>query len=331
MRFKDVLITGGAGFIGSHLSEALLQKGCRVTVIDNLSTGKLSNVEHLEDDPNFRIIVASAAEHDLLEKEIPKHDFVYHLASAVGVKLIMEKPVKTVETIYHTTDMVLKACSTYRRPVLVTSTSEVYGRSEAIPFREDEDVVLGSTEKRRWAYAYAKALNEFLALAHFYETNLPVLIVRLFNAVGPRQVSQYGMVLPSFVRQALEGKPITVYGDGSQRRCFCSVYDVVEGLIRLPGAPNAVGQVVNLGSQEEISIRALAELVRHSCGSESEITYTPYEDAYGPGFDDMRRRVPDLNRARDLIGWEPEYGIDEIVLQVATYMRTATLGVDRTW
>src|SRR5919112_65495 len=248
MEPTNVLITGGAGFIGSHLSEVLLEKGCHVTVIDDLSTGKWSNVDHLEQDPNFRIIITSASDRDLLEQEVPKHDFVYHLASAVGVKLIIEEPVKTIETIFHSTDLVLRACAKYRRPVLLTSTSEVYGRSGAIPFREDEDVVMGPTEKRRWAYACAKALDEFVCLAHFYETNLPVFIVRLFNTVGPRQVSQYGMVLPTFVRQALEAKSMTVYGDGSQQRCFCSVHDVVAGLMRLPRVTSAVGKVVNIGS-----------------------------------------------------------------------------------
>ena len=322
MEPKKVLITGGAGFIGSHLSEALLKKGCDVTVIDDLSTGKWSNVDHLEQDPNFRIIITSAADSDLLEQEVPKHDFVYHLASAVGVKLIIEEPVKTIETIFHSTDLVLKACSKYRRPILITSTSEVYGRSEAVPFREDEDVIMGPTEKRRWAYACAKALDEFVGLAHFYETNLPVFIVRLFNTVGPRQVSQYGMVLPSFVRQALEGKPITVYGDGSQRRCFCSVHDVVEGLTRLPRVPSAAGRVVNLGSQEEVSIRALAESVRDLLHSDSEIVYIPYEEAYGAGFDDMQRRIPDLTRAKDLMGWAPKHSIDEIISEVAARMKT---------
>jgi len=323
MKFKDILVTGGAGFIGSHLSEALLKKGCRVTVIDDLSTGKWSNVGHLEDDPNFRIIITSAADRDSLEEEVPKHDLVYHLASAVGVKLIIEEPVKTVEEIFHPTDIVLKMCSKYRRPALITSTSEVYGKSIAIPFREDEDVIMGPTEKRRWAYACAKALDEFIALAHFYETSLPVFIVRLFNTVGPRQVSQYGMVLPSFVRQALADEPITVYGDGSQQRCFCSVYDVVEGLISLPRVPRATGRVVNLGSQEEISIRALAELVRDTLCSNSEIVYVPYEEAYGPGFDDMPRRVPDLNRAKKLIEWKPKYSTDEMILQVANFMQAA--------
>src|SRR5215211_2259734 len=323
MKFKEVLITGGAGFIGSHLSEALLKKGCRVTIIDDLSTGRWSNVDHLNGDPDFRVIITSAADHDLLEQEVPKHDVVYHLASAVGVKLIVEEPVKTVETIFNSTDLVLKACSKYRRPVLITSTSEVYGRSQMIPFREDEDVVMGPTEKRRWAYACAKALDEFVGLAHFYETNLPVFIVRLFNTVGPRQVSQYGMVLPSFVRQALEGKPMTVYGDGGQQRCFCSVHDVVEGLIRLPRVSSAAGKVVNLGSQEEVSILALAQRVRDVLHSDSEIVYVPYEKAYGPGFDDMRRRIPDLARAKNMIGWAPKHSIEDTISEVAAHMKVA--------
>ena len=318
---NNILITGGAGFIGSHLSEALLDSGCRVTVIDNLSTGKWSNIDHLKSNPNFRAIIAPADDSQLLEQEIPDHDLVYHLASDVGVKLIIERPVKSVETIFHCTDMVLKVCSKYRRPVLITSTSEVYGRSEAVPFREDADVVMGPTEKRRWAYSCAKTLDEFLALAHHYETSLPVFIVRLFNTVGVRQTSQYGMVLPTFVEQALAGRPITVYGDGKQQRCFCSVHDVTRGLIELPKVPQAQGKVVNLGSQEEISIYSLATRVRDLCGSSSEIEIIPYEKAYGPGFDDMMRRVPDLTRATELIDWAPKYSLDEIILQVADYQR----------
>ena len=256
-----------------------------------------------------------------MEAEVAQHDLVYHLASAVGVKLIIEKPVETVETIFHGTDVVLKAASKFRRPVLLTSTSEVYGKSEAIPFKEDADVVMGPTSKRRWAYACAKALDEFLALAHFYQTNLPVHIVRLFNTVGPRQTGQYGMVLPSFVRQALDGQSMTVFGDGSQRRCFCSVFDVVDALVRLPQAPAAAGKVVNVGSQEEVTIQELAERVRAVCGSKSEIVHVPYESAYGPGFDDMRRRVPDLSRVRGLIGWAPKHNLDAIIAQVAESMR----------
>ena len=312
----NVLITGGAGFIGSHLADALLRDGASVTVIDNLSTGKWSNIDHLKQNEKFRAVIDSCADRELMEAEAPRHDLIYHLASAVGVKLIIERPVETVDTIFHGTDVVLRAASKYRRPVLITSTSEVYGKSEAIPFREDDDIVMGPTSKRRWAYACAKALDEFLALAHFYETNLPVYIVRLFNTVGPRQMGQYGMVLPNFVRQALEGAPITVFGDGQQRRCFCSVFDVVDCLVRLPRQERAAGKVVNVGSQEEVSIRELAERVRVHCGSKSQIVQVPYDRAYGPGFDDMARRVPDISRAYELTGWKPRHNLDEIIAQV---------------
>lgn len=233
----------------------------------------------------------------------------------------MEQPVKTVETIFHTTDVVLRAASRFRRPVLITSTSEVYGKLDDVPFREQDDVVMGSTEKRRWAYACAKALDEFLALAHYAETKLPVFVVRLFNTVGPRQTGQYGMVLPTFVSQALRNEPITVYGDGQQRRCFCSVYDVVEALKRLPGAREAAGQVVNIGSQEEVSIEGLAKRVIERVKSGSTIKLIPYAEAYGDGFDDMRRRVPDISRARDLIGWAPTHNLDTIIDQVAETFR----------
>jgi UDP-glucose 4-epimerase len=321
-RQQNVLITGGAGFIGSHLAEALLRGGGHVTVIDNLSTGKWQNIGAFSEHPNFRAVVASCAERELVEAEVARHDMVYHLASAVGVKLIIERPVETVDTIFHTTDVVLKAASKFRRPVLLTSTSEVFGKSEEIPFREDADVVMGATSKRRWAYACAKALDEFLALAHFYQTNLPVYIVRLFNTVGPRQMGQYGMVLPNFVRQALENKPITVYGDGTQRRCFCSVLDVVDALLRLPQTSAAAGKVVNVGSQEEVTIQQLAERVRGLCRSKSEIVFVPYESAYGPGFDDMRRRVPDLTRVKELIGWSPKHNLDAIITSVVDYHRS---------
>jgi UDP-glucose 4-epimerase len=321
MDYKRVLITGGAGFIGSHLSEALLSRGCQVTVLDNLSTGHWSNIAHLKSAPGFRAIIASADECELLEREIPQHDLVYHLASAVGVKLIIDQPVKTVETIFRCTDVIMNLCSKYRVPVLLTSTSEVYGKSGEVPFREDSDIVMGPTEKRRWAYACAKALDEFLALAHYYETSMAIYIVRLFNTVGPRQSAQYGMVLPNFVQQALLGQPITVYGDGQQQRCFCSVLDVIEGLIALPQVPEAQGCVVNIGSQEEISINELALRVKELCESTSEIVFIPYESAYGPGFDDMRRRIPDLSRAREFINWSPRHNIDDIIRQVADERR----------
>ncbi len=324
MNFQNIVVTGGAGFIGSHLVEALLKRGYHVTIIDDLSTGKWSNISHLEDNPNFRAIIASAADTQLLEKEIPNHDLVYHLASAVGVKLIIEQPVKTVESIFHTTDVVLKLCSRYRKPVVITSTSEVYGKSTTVPFSEEMDVVMGATEKRRWAYACAKALDEFLALAHFYETNLPVFIVRLFNTVGPRQTGQYGMVLPTFVEQAVNGKSLTVYGDGKQKRCFCSVHDVIEGLIQLPLVPKVAGKVVNLGSQEEVSIEQLAQRVIEIAGANSTIEYIPYEQAYGAGFDDMQQRIPDLKRAQTLINWNPQYSLDDIIHQLVQLRKHPT-------
>lgn len=313
---KKILITGGAGFIGSHLAERLLAIGHAVTVIDDLSTGSWRNIGHLQRHPQFRVLVASAADRELMFAEVSEHHLVYHLASAVGVKLIIDQPVKTVETIYQTTDVVLSACARYRRPVVITSTSEVYGNSTAVPFREDADVVMGPTEKRRWAYACAKALDEFLALAHFYETSLPVFIARLFNTVGPRQSPRYGMVLPNFVRQALAHEPITVYGTGAQSRCFCSVFDIVEGLVRLPNAEDAVGRVVNLGSQEETTIVDLARTVVRITGSPSEIVFVPYAEAYGPGFDDMMRRVPDLTRASTLLGWSPTRSLADIITSI---------------
>jgi UDP-glucose 4-epimerase len=318
---EKVLITGGAGFIGSHLAEQLLNRGCQVTVIDNLATGQRRNLRTIKDRPGFRVMLASVAERGLLEQEIPRHSLVYHLASAVGVQRVMDRPVQAVETTFHATARVLRACAKHRRSVLVTSTSEVYGKSEDLPFREDADVVIGPPQKRRWSYACAKALDEFLALAHHQETGLPVFVVRLFNTVGPRQTGRYGMVLPTFVGQALQGGPITVYGDGQQRRCFCSVHDIVAGLIQLPQTARAVGQVVNLGSQEEVTMIQLAQRVKELCGSGSPIQLVPYERAYGAGFEDMRRRVPDLSRARELIGWNPRLGLDEIIAEVARHMQ----------
>lgn len=316
-----MLITGGAGFIGSHLAERLLKVGTSVTVIDDLSTGQWANINHLEANPNFRAVIASALDRTLICDEVRNHDVVYHLASAVGVRLIMEQPVKTVETIFEATDVVLSACSRYRKPIVLTSTSEVYGKSTDIPFKESADVVMGSTEKRRWAYACAKALDEFLALAHFYETELPVYVVRLFNTVGVRQTGQYGMVLPNFVRQALANEPVTVFGDGQQRRCFCSVRDVVSALVKLPKSRSAIGKVVNVGSQEETTIEELAQRVITLSDSSSTIRYIQYEEAYGAGFDDMQRRVPDLERAWTLLKWEPRIGLDDIIRELVTEAR----------
>lgn len=317
MSYENILVTGGAGFIGSHLCERLLREGHSVTLIDDLSSGRWSNIHHLSADPGFRAIVASVAERDLVMEAVAQHDLVYHLASAVGVKRIMEQPVETVENTFHATNVVLAACARFRRPVVITSSSEVYGKSDRFPFREDSDVVMGPTQNRRWAYACAKALDEFLALGHYYQSTLPVHIVRLFNTVGPRQTGRYGMVLPSFVDQALAGRPLTVHGDGTQRRCFCSVHDVVEGLLRLPLAEASAGKVVNLGTQQEISMRDLAELVIDVCGSQSPIELIPYAEAYGPAFDDMMRRVPDTTRAEELIGWSPAWKLRDIVQEVA--------------
>lgn len=323
---RRYLITGGAGFVGSHLSEALLDAGHAVSIIDNLSTGRWTNIGHLEGRPGFRVLIAPAEDERLLKREVPEHDVVYHLASAVGVKFIIDRPVETVQTIVRTTDVLMDACSRYRRPMLLTSTSEVYGKSKELPFREDADVVMGATSKRRWAYACAKALDEFLVLAHYYEMSLPVFVVRLFNTVGPRQTGQYGMVLPTFVRQAMAGHDVTVYGDGTQRRCFCSVHDVVRALVDLTSCPDAVGQVVNVGSQEEVSMTELAERVLQRTGSASNILYIPYEQAYGPGFDDMARRIPDTGKVSRLIGWVPERKLDAIVDElVAQHVPTPIL------
>jgi UDP-glucose 4-epimerase len=313
---RNYLVTGGAGFIGSHLTEALLRAGNSVTVIDDLSTGRWENIAGLESSSfnnRFRAIIASVDDSRLMDQEVPKHDFVYHLASAVGVKLIIERPVETVQRIIRTTDTLVEACARYRRPLLLTSTSEVYGKSETIPFQEENDVVIGSTSKRRWAYAAAKMLDEFLVLAHYYQSGLPVYLVRLFNTVGRRQSGQYGMVLPRFVAAAKRNQPLEIYGDGNQQRCFCSVLDVVDALLRFPDTPQAIGQVVNLGSNEEISIRKLAERVISILGSQSTMEYVSYEDAYGPGFDDMRRRIPDLKRVKELLGWSPKISLDEII------------------
>lgn len=316
MAGKKYLVTGGAGFIGSHLTGALLRQGHSVTVIDDLSTGRWSNIASFEENPSFRVLVAKCEDVALMREEVSRCDFVFHLASAVGVQLIIDHPIETIQRIVRGTDVVIEECSKYRKPILLTSTSEVYGKSEQIPFREDDDVVMGPSSKRRWAYACAKVLDEFLVLAHYYQTSLPVFIVRLFNTVGPLQSSQYGMVLPRFVEQALTGRAITVYGTGEQRRCFSSVADIVRGLTSFPSHPEAMGKVINLGNNEEISMNNLAELVRSMTGSESEIVHISYDKAYGPGFDDMQRRIPSLDRAREYLGWEPVENLESIVRSV---------------
>jgi UDP-glucose 4-epimerase len=329
MKASKFLITGGAGFIGSHLAERLLKDGASVTVLDDLSTGKWDNLENVKDHGRLRLIYASASDLVLLQNEIPQHDFIYHLASSVGVKLIIDEPIRTVQNIVQSTDAVLHVCSKYRRPVLITSTSEVYGKSNQIPFREDADVVMGATCKRRWAYACAKALDEFLALAHFYQTGLPVYIVRLFNTVGPRQTGRYGMVLPNLLAQAISGEPLTVYGTGKQSRCFCSVHDVVEALTRFPDCREAIGTVTNIGTQEEVSILDLAQRIKTLTGSHSKTEFVPYERAYGPGFDDMERRVPDTTRAHELLNWTTTRTLNDIILEMAVLMKAKASSLEK--
>ena len=316
-----ILITGGAGFVGSHLADKLINQGHEITVIDDLSTGRYSNVEHLEGTPNFRLIIDTVLNQDLMEELIRESDRVFHMASAVGVRLIMEQPVKTIETIFHGTDVVLKYCSRYRKRVLIPSTSEVYGKGASIPFREEDDLLTGATDKHRWAYACAKTLDEVLALAHWKETRLPVVVVRLFNTVGPRQTGQYGMVVPRFIHSAMKNEPITVFGDGTQQRCFGHVLDVVEGLSKLLESPQCFGQVINLGNDEEVSILGLAEKAIELSGSKSEIRFIPYEEAYGDGFEDMRRRVPGLDKAKRLIGYQPTRSLTDIINDVANEFR----------
>ncbi len=307
--------------MGSHLADKLIGEGHEITVIDDLSTGRYSNVEHLDGEKNFRLIIDTVLNDKLMEELIRETDRVYHMASAVGVKLIMEHPVKTIETIFRGTDVVLGFCSRYRKRVLIPSTSEVYGKGASVPFREEDDLLTGSTDKHRWAYACAKTLDEFLALAHWKETRLPVAVVRLFNTVGPRQTGQYGMVVPNFIKSAIKNEPLTVHGDGTQSRCFGHVYDVVEGLTKVIETPECFGQVVNLGNAEEVTIKGLAEKAIEMTGSSSEIRYIPYSEAYGEGFEDMQRRVPSLEKAKRLIGYQPTRTLETIINDVAEQFR----------
>jgi len=316
------LITGGAGFIGSHLADLLLQDAQHhVTLLDNLATGRYSNITHLENHPRVRLLIGSIMDEKLIDDVVRDADQVFHLASAVGVKLILERPVQSIETIVKGTNIVLGSASRYRRPVLITSTSEVYGKSTAVPFREEGDLVMGATDKQRWAYASAKALEEFLALAHYRETRMPVVITRLFNTVGPRQTGRYGMVLPTFVRQALKNQPLTVYGDGQQSRCFSHVSDVAGALAALMRTPEARGQVVNIGNNKEVTILQLAERVKTLLNSMSRVEAIPYEEAYTDGFEDMVRRVPCLDKARRLIGYEPRKTLDDCIMDAAAIIR----------
>lgn len=318
-----ILITGGAGFVGSHIADRMIGDGHEVTVIDDLSTGRYANVAHLEGDKNFRLIIDTVLNQPLMEELIREADRVYHMASAVGVRLIMEQPVKTIETIFHGTDVVLSRCARYRKRVLIPSTSEVYGKGVSVPFREEDDLLTGATDKHRWAYACAKTLDEFLALAHYKETRLPVVVARLFNTVGPRQTGQYGMVVPRFVHAALKNEPIEVHGDGTQSRCFGHVLDVVEGLVKTLETPSCFGEVINFGSDAEVSINDLAKRAIELTGSTSEIRYVPYDQVYGEGFEDMRRRVPSLEKANRLLGYKPTRTLDDIINDVADEFRSA--------
>jgi UDP-glucose 4-epimerase len=316
------LITGGAGFIGSHLSDALLEAGHHVSVLDDLSTGSMENIAHLKTHAAFQYTIDSVTNEPLLAELIDGSDIIFHLAAAVGVKKIVEEPVHTIETNVHGTEVVLKHANKKKKLVVIASTSEVYGKSVAVPFHEDDDLVLGPTPKHRWAYACSKAIDEFLALAYWKEKKLPVIIVRFFNTVGPRQSGQYGMVIPNFVRQALAAQPITVHGDGTQSRSFTYVGDVVGALLMLIQERGAIGQVFNVGNPEEVTILELAQRVRKLTASKSEIVLVPYEQAYEVGFEDMPRRVPNLTKIRALIGYEPRVNLDEILMRVIDHFQT---------
>ncbi len=312
----EVLVTGGAGFIGSHLCEALLREGHQVTALDNISTGRFENVSHLQEDPSFELVVGSILQPMLVDKLVERADRVYHLAAAVGVNLIVENPVDSMTTNIKGTEIVLEMANRYRKKTLVTSTSEIYGKNSAGPVKEDDDRILGSPLKTRWSYSTAKALDEILAYVYFKEKKLPTVIVRLFNTIGPRQTGHYGMVVPRFINQALLGHPITVYGTGEQSRCFLSVSDAVSAMMRLMETPGAEGDVFNIGSCEEITINELAAKVVKIAGGDSSIEHIPYSEAYEEGFEDMERRVPDCTKVRELVGFEPTMTLDEIIKQM---------------
>ena len=313
------LITGGAGFIGSHLAERLLDRGDKVVLLDNLSTGSMENIRHLKGSSRMEYHLDAIENRHLLAELVDDADVIVHLAAAVGVRLIVESPVRTIETNVNGTQMILEAASKKRKLVLTASTSEVYGKSSQVPFREDADLVIGPTNKGRWSYAASKALDEFLALSYWKEKKVPVIVARLFNTVGPRQTGRYGMVMPNFVKQALENEPISVYGDGKQSRCFCDVRDTVEGLIRLMDRDGAVGEVVNVGNTEEISIEGLARVVKERTKSTSPVVYVPYDQAYEPGFEDMMRRVPSVEKLHALTGFRPKTPLTEMIDRVAAY------------
>ena len=315
------LITGGAGFIGSHLAEALLERGDYVTVIDDLSTGRLNNIEHLRTNPNFQLAVETILNETVMDRLVSECDVIYHLAAAVGVELIVKSPVATIETNILGTDMVLRLAARYLRKVLITSTSEIYGKSDAVPFDEDDDRILGPTTKNRWSYSSSKAIDEFLALAYHKEKGLETIIMRLFNTVGPRQTGRYGMVIPRLVNQALCGEPLTVYGDGQQVRCFTHVKDVVGAMIGLMSNPDAIGEIFNVGNDQKVSISELAQMIKQLTKSDSEIVFIPYDEAYEHGFEDMRIRVPNLNKVQKVIGYYPQIGLDDILKDVIRHFK----------
>jgi UDP-glucose 4-epimerase len=322
------LITGGAGFIGSHLAERLLDRGDRVVLLDNLSTGSVENIRHLKSSGRLQYHLDNIENRQLLAELVDDADIIVHLAAAVGVKLIVESPVRTIETNVNGTQLILEAACKKKKLVLTASTSEVYGKNTNVPFREDADLVLGPTTKGRWSYAASKALDEFLALSYWKEKKLPVIVVRLFNTVGPRQTGRYGMVVPNFVKSALDNSTIGIYGTGKQSRCFCDVRDTVEGLIRLMDSGRAVGEVVNVGNTEEITIEGLAHRVRERTHSSSDIEYIPYDRAYEPGFEDMMRRVPSVDKLEALTGFRPSTSLNEIIDRVAAFFRQEAESMD---
>jgi len=316
---KKILITGGAGFIGSHLAEKLLGMGKKVFVIDDLSTGCLKNISHLRKNKNFYFKQGNILERKRLEKLIKKCDQIYHLAAAVGVKTIMEKPLDSFLNNIKGTEIVLSLASKYKKPVLFTSSSEVYGKNDSLPFKEEDDRVYGSAYNDRWGYALSKGADEFLALAYFREKNLPVIVVRLFNVIGPRQSEAYGMVVPRFIKQALRNQPITIYGDGYQTRCFTDIDDIIEVLITLMDHPKVIGQIFNLGSDQEVRIKDLAQKIKFLTQSKSKIIYVPYDKVYGRGFEDMRHRKPDLTKIKKLINYQPKITLEESLKKIIEY------------
>lgn len=317
------LLTGGAGFIGSHLAEAILDKGAQVNIIDDLSTGGIENIQHLKGQSGFKYVLDTVMNKSVMAELVDEADIILHLAAAVGVKLIVESPVRTIETNIKGTEIVLELAAKKKKPVVIFSTSEVYGKSNGAKFLETGDLILGPTFRGRWSYAASKIIDEFLALAYYKEKKLPVIIIRLFNTVGPRQTGRYGMVVPRFVQQALSGEPITVYGDGKQTRTFTHVKDALWAILRLVEHPRAIGEIFNVGGKEEISIEGLAYLVKEVLQSTSPVEYIPYEKAYEEGFEDMRKRVPDISKIQNLVGYDPKFSLKDIILDVAKYQKSA--------